>query len=111
MGRCMVCRPRHCRPEWLYVVASPCAQLVKLGRTCNVNRRLYAYTREDRSVVLLGSWPAGCEARASDAERKALRTLRRTYPNPRGDWFSAPWNAVQAVAELAASRSPKGPHA
>lgn len=97
---CKVCEPSSCDRKWLYVVEDTQAGLIKVGQTTNIHGRMAKYRAGGRvPIELRFKAAAGCEYRCLDLESKILRYLRKRFPNPRGDWFSAPTAYVIGVVE------------
>lgn len=97
-SKCLACSPRVCRPSYLYVIADDSRNLVKIGCTVNVARRLADYRGNgDQHYRIIHQQEAGCEFTATRKEERALGALPPDK-RVRGDWFEVSGDdAVKAV--------------
>ena len=96
--RCTVCSDRYCQASWIYVAHDQTLDLVKIGKSVNINRRFTQYRRETRrSIWPIARWQLTCDFLITNLEEAAQRLLPEER-RVQGDWYRVKPNiAVKAV--------------
>jgi len=105
--KCLMCGPSaDCRHIFLYVVSDDMRNLVKIGSSVNVTRRISNYRSNGNTFYRLAYKQStrGCWFTAAKKEQKALRRLDRSR-RVRGDWHRGDESAAIAAVKYALGSS------